>query len=121
MPDHVIGNRTTLLWSGQNPSKRLSDDPQIDLGGLRAILAVTPGNFTQARNMLFRFGQRDVAAADAGAGADEATRCIDQLLEHGIERRERNPRYRPCPHDAALQLGDFAERGLDAVLNRADL
>ena len=98
-----------------------SDDAKVVGGELRAFVGVAEPDRAQARHELLGFGQRDVAGDDGPAGLDQAAQRRGELAKRAVHRRGADTSERGDMHHPALEDGDLAQRGVDTVLDRADL
>ena len=107
--------------SGGRPNLS-SHDPKVgDAFCGRAFAALAESDLAESRDLLLRTGERRVAADDRPPRADQARDRGSELLERGMNRAKARVRHCIDAHDAGLELRDFGECGVDAVLDRADL
>jgi hypothetical protein len=97
------------------------DDAKVGGRELRALVGVAEPDGAQAGHELLGLGQRDVASHDGPAGLDQPAQRGSEFLECAVDRRGADSGDGRDVHHPTLQDGDFAQRGVDAVLDRADL
>jgi hypothetical protein len=87
----------------------------------RTFAAFAERDRPQAWNEALRILQLGMAVHHATAGGDEALQSCSKLLESGVAGASADPRSGANPHHPGLQLCDLGERGVNRILDGANL